>query len=129
MIFEGQNVAYMVLLAFAVAASVNFPVLLLSMYWKGLTTRGAVAGGTTGLVSAIGCMVLGPTVWVEILGHAEAIFPYKYPALFSMAAAFGVTFLVSVTDRSECARREALAFEGQYVRSITGRGAAAAARH
>ncbi len=129
MVFEGQNVAYMVLLAFAVAASTNFPVLVLSMYWRGLTTRGAVVGGTVGLATAVGCMVLGPTVWVEILGHAEAIFPYRYPALFSMSAAFAVTFLVSVTDRSAAARREAAAFDHQYVRSITGRGAAQAASH
>ncbi|MEQ8230455.1 MAG: cation/acetate symporter ActP, partial [Gammaproteobacteria bacterium] len=53
MAFEGQNVAYMVLLAFAVAASVNFPVLFLSMYWRRLTTRGAVAGGSVGPVTAI----------------------------------------------------------------------------
>ncbi len=129
MIFEGQNVAYMVLLAFAVAASVNFPVLILSMYWRRLTTRGAVAGGSAGLLSAITCMVLGPTVWVEILGHAEALFPYRYPALFSMLTAFAVTATVSLLDRSAGAQAEARAFDHQYVRSITGMGAAAAARH
>ena len=129
MLFEGQNVAYMVLLAFAVAASVNFPVLILSMYWRRLTTRGAVAGGTVGLLVAIGCMLLGPTIWVEILGHAEAIFPYKYPALFSMLAAFAVTAVVSLLDNSAGAKREAAAFEQQYVRSITGMGAVGAAQH
>lgn len=129
MAFEGQNVAYMVLLAFAVAASVNFPVLFLSMYWRRLTTRGAVAGGSVGLVTAIGCMILGPTVWVELLGHESPVFPYKYPALFSMLASFAVTMVVSVLDRSPAAAEEARAFDHQYVRSITGMGAAEAARH
>ncbi len=129
MAFEGQNVAYMVLLAFAVAASVNFPVLFLSMYWRRLTTRGAVAGGSVGLVTAIGCMILGPTVWVELLGHESPVFPYKYPALFSMLTSFAVTMVVSLLDRSPAAAREARAFDHQYVRSITGMGAAEAARH
>ncbi|MEQ8660652.1 MAG: cation/acetate symporter ActP [Gammaproteobacteria bacterium] len=129
MAFEGQNVAYMVLLAFAVAASVNFPVLFLSMYWRRLTTRGAVVGGSVGLVTAIGCMILGPTVWVELLGNATPVFPYKYPALFSMLASFAVTMGVSLLDRSAAAAQEARAFDHQYVRSITGMGAAEAARH
>lgn len=127
--FEGQNVAYMVLLAFAVAASVNFPVLFLSMYWRRLTTRGAVAGGTTGLVVAVACVVTGPTVWVEILGNAAPIFPYRYPALFSLLAALVVTIGVSLLDRSPRARAEARAFEDQYVRSITGKGAEGASAH
>ena len=129
MVFEGQNVAFMVLLAFAVAASVNFPVLLLSMYWRRLTTRGAVAGGSVGLIVAVSCMVLGPTVWVEVLGNAQAVFPYKYPALFSMSAAFVVIIVVSLLDRSPRAAQEAVAFDEQYVRSTTGIGAAAAAKH
>lgn len=129
MVFEGQNVAYMVLLAFAVAASVNFPILILSMYWRGLTTRGAVAGGTVGLLVAIACMVTGPTVWVEILGYEQAIFPYKYPALFSMSSAFAVIVGVSLLDRSDSAAREAAAFDQQYVRSVTGMGAAGAVQH
>ncbi|MCB1746417.1 MAG: cation acetate symporter [Gammaproteobacteria bacterium] len=129
MAFEGQNVAFMVLLAFAVAASVNFPILILSMYWRRLTTRGAVVGGATGLLSAVVLMVLGPTVWVEVLGNAEPVFPYRYPALFSMLAAFAVTAVVSLTDRSARARAEMATFEAQYVRAITGMGAAAAARH
>lgn len=129
MAFEGQNVAYMVLLAFAVAASVNFPILFLSMYWRPLSTRGAVWGGAVGLVTAVGCMILGPTMWVETFGFERAIFPYKYPALFSMIASFAVTMAVSLCDRSARARRERAAFAGQYVRSITGMGAAEAARH
>ncbi|OKO10557.1 cation/acetate symporter ActP, partial [Pseudomonas aeruginosa] len=83
-LFEKQNIAFMVGLAFSIAASCNFPVLLLSMYWKKLTTRGAMIGGWMGLITAVGLMVLGPTIWVQILGHEKAIYPYEYPALFSM---------------------------------------------
>ncbi|MEQ8937967.1 MAG: cation acetate symporter, partial [Gammaproteobacteria bacterium] len=83
-IFEKQNVAYMVGLAFAIAASVNFPILFLSMYWQRLTTRGAFVGGSIGLLTAVLCMLFGPTIWVDILGNAEPLFPYKHPALFSV---------------------------------------------
>jgi cation/acetate symporter len=93
--FEGQNIVYMASMVFAVSASANFPLLILSVYWPGLTARGAIAGGTVGLVLSIALMVLGPTIWVDILGNATPLFPYKYPALFSMPAAFAVTWLVS----------------------------------
>ncbi|EBR9859560.1 cation acetate symporter, partial [Salmonella enterica subsp. enterica serovar Chester] len=87
-LFEKQNIAFMVGLAFSIAASCNFPIILLSMYWKRLTTRGALAGGWLGLLTAVILMILGPTIWVNILGHEKAIYPYEYPALFSMFAAF-----------------------------------------
>jgi len=128
-VFEEQNVAYMVGLAFAIAASVNFPVLFLSMFWQKLTTRGAFYGGSIGLVTAVLCMILGPTIWVDILGNAEAIFPYKHPALFSMSAAFISIFILSKLDKSASAREEALAFEDQYVRSQTGLGSEGSVEH
>ena len=128
-IFEQQNVAYMVGLAFAIAASVNFPILFLSMYWKKLTTRGAFVGGSVGLLTAVLCMILGPTIWVDILGHAEPIFPYKHPALFSMTAAFIFIMLVSKLDKSDSAKEEETAFADQYVRSQTGLGAEGAVNH
>jgi len=127
--FERQNIAYMVGLAFSIAASANFPVLFLSMFWGGLTTRGAVVGGLIGLVLAVTLIVIGPTVWVGVLGHAEAIFPYKNPALFSMTIAFLATWLVSVLDRSETANKERAAFLPQFVRSMTGVGAEGSSRH
>ena len=77
--FENQNVAFMVGLAFAVAASANFPVLMLSMFWKGLTTRGAVAGGFAGLIGALVLIVLGPTVWVSVLHNDSPISPTATP--------------------------------------------------
>ena len=127
--FEQQNVAYMVGLAFAIAASVNFPVLFLSMYWQRLTTRGAFVGGSIGLITAVSCMILGPTIWVDILGNAEAIFPYKHPALFSISAAFMSIFIISKLDNSVSGHKEALAFEAQYVRSQTGLGSGDSAQH
>lgn len=73
-LFENQNIAFMVGLAFAIAASCNFPIILLSMYWSKLTTRGAMLGGWLGLLTAVVLMILGPTIWVQILGHEKAIF-------------------------------------------------------
>lgn len=100
-IFEKQNIAFMVGLAFSIAASCNFPVLFLSMYWKGLSTRGALFGGALGLITALVLTIISPTVWVDVFGYAEAIFPYKYPALFSMVAAFVGIWFFSVTDNSK----------------------------
>ncbi|TNH81421.1 cation acetate symporter [Aeromonas hydrophila] len=128
-LFEKQNIAFMVGLAFSIAASCNFPVLFLSMFWSRLTTRGAVYGGWLGLVSAVSLMILGPTVWVKVLGHAQAIFPYEYPALFSMAVAFVGIWLFSVTDKSQNALDEHTKFFPQFVRSQTGLGAASASSH
>lgn len=122
-LFEKQNVAFMVGLAFAIAASANFPILILSMYWAKLTTRGALVGGFAGLATAIVLVILGPIVWVDILGNAEAVFPYKYPALFSVVTAFTLIWLLSVTDKSERGRKERALFEHQFIRSQTGIGA------
>jgi cation/acetate symporter len=98
--FENQNIVYMASMVFAISASANFPLLILSVYWRGLTSRGAIAGGSVGLVLSIGLMILGPTIWVDILKNASPLFPYKYPALFSMPAAFLVTWAVSIRGRS-----------------------------
>ncbi|MBN9510325.1 MAG: cation acetate symporter, partial [Alphaproteobacteria bacterium] len=121
--FEKINVAFMVGLAFAIAASSNFPVLILSMYWRGLTTRGAIVGGWLGLVVATVLTVLSKSIWVLVLGHAAAIFPYDSPALFSMPLAFVACWLFSRLDGSARARAEQARFEEQYVRSMTGIGA------
>jgi cation/acetate symporter len=127
--FEDQNIAFMVGLAFAIAASANFPILFLSMYWSKLTTRGALLGGSLGLLTAGILVVLGPTVWVDVLGNAEAIFPYKYPALFSVSAAFIGIWFFSITDKSDNAAKEIEAFEAQNVRCQTGIGAEGAVEH
>ena len=128
--FEKQNVAFMVGLAFGVAASSNFPVLLLSMYWKGLTTRGALAGGYAGLFTAVALVVASKSVWVTVLGNAQPLFPYDQPALFSMPVAFFCCWLFSVMEgNSQRALAEKAAFDDQFVRAQTGYGAAAASDH
>ena len=128
-LFEKENVAFMVGLAFAIAASSNFPVLFLSMYWKGLTTRGAVLGGWLGLIAAVVLTVLSKGIWVLVIGNKTAIFPYDSPALFSMPLAFIATWFFSITDSSASGRAEQEKFEGQYVRSMTGIGAEGASSH
>ena len=128
-IFEKQNIAFMVGLAFSIAASCNFPVLFLSMYWKGLSTRGALIGGALGLATALVLTIISPTVWVDVFGYAEAIFPYKYPALFSMVVAFAGIWFFSVTDKSKSAALERERFFSQFVRSQTGLGSSGAVAH
>ncbi len=127
--FEKQNVAFLVGLTFGIAASANFPVLILSMYWKGLTTRGALLGGLVGLISAVVMVILSKAVWVVVLGNAAPIFPYEQPALFSMPLAFFFTWLFSVTDSSARAKTDKSGYDDQYVRSQTGVGAATASAH
>ena len=119
-LFKGQNVAVLATLPLVIAASANFPVLLLFMYWKGFTTRGALFGGYTGLLLAVSLIILGPTVWVNVLGYDEPIFPYAYPTLFSMGACFLFAWFFSITDNSPRARTEADAFDEQLRRSQIG---------
>jgi cation/acetate symporter len=130
-IFEKINVAFMVGLAFAVAASANFPVLLLSIMWKGLTTRGAVIGGFVGLISALALTIVSPGVWETVFGYPKgsALFPFVSPALFTIPLSFFCCWIFSVTDSSRAATTEQAAFEAQYVRSQTGIGADVAAAH
>ena len=120
LLFQGQNVAVLATLSLVIAASANFPILLLCMYWKGFTTRGALYGGYTGLLLAVSLLILGPNVWVNVLGHERPLFPYTYPTLFSMGACFLLAWLFSVTDRTPRATAEARAFAGQLRRSETG---------
>lgn len=129
--FEKQNIAFMVSLAFAIAASANFPVLFMSVLWKDCTTRGAVVGGFLGLISSVALTVVSPSVWEVTLGNPKgtALFPYTSPALFSMAIAFVGIWFFSITDRSASARKERESFAAQQVRSETGYGASAASSH
>jgi cation/acetate symporter len=130
-VFENQNVAFMVGLAFAIAASCNFPVLVMSIFWRGLTTRGAMIGGFLGLISAVVGVVLSPAVWEATLGFAKGSAPIKLdnPAIFSMALAFAGIWLFSILDRSKRAQIDRDGFHAQYIRSQTGIGAAAATTH
>jgi cation/acetate symporter len=129
--FEKQNIAFMVALAFAIAASANFPVLFMSVLWKDCTTRGAVIGGFLGLISSVALTVVSPSVWEATLGNPKgsAWFPYASPALFSMTIGFVGIWLFSILDNSEQAKKERAAFAAQQVRSETGFGASGASGH
>ena len=128
-VFEKQNIAFMVSLAFAIAASANFPVLFMSVLWKDCTTRGATIGGFLGLITAVLLTVLSKSVWVDVFGYADAIFPYASPALFSMSAGFAGIWLFSILDNSPRARIDRAGYEAQQMRSETGIGAIASASH
>ena len=129
--FEKQNIAFMVSLAFAIAASANFPVLFLSILWKGMTTRGAVIGGFMGLISSVALTVVSPSVWEATLGNPKgsALFPYTSPALFSMTLAFLGIWFFSVTDKSRRAAIDKVGYLAQEIRSETGIGASTASSH
>ena len=129
--FEKQNIAFMVSLAFAIAASANFPVLFMSVLWKDCTTKGAVIGGFLGLVSSVALTVVSPSVWEVTLGNPKgsALFPYTSPALFSMTIGFLGIWLFSILDNSRRAKLDRAGFPAQQVRSETGIGAAGASGH
>ena len=130
-LFEKQNIAFMVSLAFAIAASANFPVLFMSVLWKDCTTKGAVIGGFMGLISSVALTVVSPSVWEATLGNAKgsAWFPYSSPCLFSMTIGFVGIWLFSLMDRSPEAVTERAAFKSQQIRSETGLGASGASGH
>lgn len=127
--FEKQNIAFMVSLAFAIAASANFPVLFMSVLWKDCTTRGATVGGFMGLITAVGLTILSKSVWVDVLGNAKEIFPYASPAIFSMTVGFVGIWLFSITDKSKRAAEDRAGYEAQEMRSETGIGADSASGH
>jgi cation/acetate symporter len=130
-VFEKQNIAFMVSLAFAIAASANFPVLLMSVLWKDCTTRGAVIGGFLGLASSVLLTLVSPAVWEVTLGNPKgsALFPYASPALFSMTIGFVGIWLFSILDKSPRAAQDRAGFVAQQVRSETGIGASGASGH
>ncbi len=130
-VFEKQNIAFMVSLAFAIAASANFPVLFMSVLWKDCTTKGALIGGFLGLISSVALTVVSPSVWEATLGNPKgsALFPYTSPALFSMAIGFIGIWLFSITDNSARAKKDRDGFLAQQVRSETGIGADGASGH
>lgn len=128
-IFEKQNVTFTVGLAFAIAASVNFPILLLCIYWRKLTTRGAVIGGSIGLALMLILVVLSPSIWVQSFGFEKAIFPYNHPAIFSMPVTFFLIWLFSITDNSKRAKIDRESFAAQDFMANSGIGASQASNH
>lgn len=119
LIFKGQNVAFMVGLAFSIAASANFPSLIMSILWKGFTTRGAVWCMVTGASLSLILIVISPTIWVDILGNSEAIFPLKNPTIVSMTSAFIVGIIVSLMKPEPDAVEK---FENEKLRTYLGVG-------
>ncbi|EKY8777672.1 cation acetate symporter [Campylobacter upsaliensis] len=128
-VFENQNVAFTVGLAFAIAASVNFPILLLCIYWKNLTTKGAFWGGLIGLIVVLALVILSPSIWVKSFGFSEAIFPYDHPAFFSMPLSFLLIYLISKFDNSKRAKKDKEGFEAQDFRAQSGVGISEAVAH
>jgi cation/acetate symporter len=94
--FKGQNVAFMVSLAFAIAASANFPALVLSIFWRRCTTQGAVASMVTGTVATLALIWFSPVIQVDILHHASAWFPLKNPAVLTIPGSFLMGIVVSL---------------------------------
>ena len=125
------NVAFAVGLAFAIAASCNFPVLIMSMFFRGMTTLGAVVGGFLGLILAFFGVVLSPAVWEGIFGNPKgsALVTMDNPTLISMTAAFVAIYVVSLVDSSARAKIDRAGFDAQFVRSQTGIGAEGATAH
>ncbi|MEQ9462892.1 MAG: cation acetate symporter [Haliea sp.] len=119
-LFQNENVAFIATMPMVVAASVNFPILFLSLYWSGLTTRGAIAGALVGLVSSVSLIVVGPQVWVSVLGFERALFPYDYPALFTLPLAVLVMSVVSWLDNSDRAAVDRRNYHSLLVRSEFG---------
>ena len=127
--FENQNVAFMVGLAFAIAASVNFPIILLCIYWKDLTTKGVFWGGLIGLISVLALVLLSKSVWVKVLHFPEAIFPYEHPAIFTIPLTLVLIYIISKLDNSERAKIDRAGFKAQDFRAQTGIGASEAVAH
>ena len=97
--FKNENITFLSATAMSIAASATFPILLLSLFWSRLTTRGAVWGGSAGLVVALLAIILGPSVWVSVIGNETPIFPYQYPTIVSMPLAFAVAVGISLRSR------------------------------
>jgi cation/acetate symporter len=119
-LFKGQNVAFMVGLAFAVACSANFPALLMSIVWKRFTTAGAVWSILVGAFLSVFLIIISPTIWVDILHKEHALFPLKNPAIVSMTAAFLVGIVVSLLGREPSAEAK---FEDEKLRTYLAIGA------
>lgn len=119
-VFKGQNVAYMVGLAFAIACSANFPALFLSIVWRRFTTPGAVASILTGSLLTVFLIIISPTVWVDVFKNAQPLFALRNPAIVSMTASFVVGIVVSLLTRERSAET---AFDDEKLRTYLGIGA------
>ncbi|MCF6194561.1 MAG: cation acetate symporter, partial [Kangiellaceae bacterium] len=128
-VFQHQNVAFIAVMPLVIAASVNFPILIMAMYWRRLTTRGAVIGGIVGFISSISLIVMGPKVWVDVIGNSEALFPYDYPALFTLPLALLIMVVVSCFDKSDSTKQDREYFDKQLVAAELGISVADVVKH
>lgn len=96
--FKGTNISFLVSLAFSVAASANFPVLMLALYWRGLTKRGALLGGAVGLIGSTGMLIAGPAIWVDVLHYRQPLFGSNYPTLIALPLALVTAWAASLLD-------------------------------
>lgn len=119
-LFENQNIAVVTAIALAIAASVNFPILLSALYWRKLSSRGVVIGGWLTLTVSILFVILGDSVWVQLLGNAEPVFPYIYPTVFTLPVGFASVWLFSKLDNSQRAKSEQSKFDQQMVTAEIG---------
>lgn len=125
-LFQDENVAFIAAMPMVVSASVNFPILFLSLFWSGFTTRGAIVGALLGLVSSVVLIVIGPQVWVSVLGFEAPLFPYDYPALFTLPLALAGCWLFSRTDRSARGATDRANYDKLLLRSELGAAATGA---
>jgi cation/acetate symporter len=121
--FQYENIAFLNSFAICIAACTNFPMLVMAIFWGGLTTRGAVIGGTISFVVTLSLLILSPAVWVNVFENEAAIFPYTFPTVFTLPLAFILIWWFSITDKSSRAYEERAAFKSQFIRSETGLGA------
>ncbi|MBT7952943.1 MAG: cation/acetate symporter ActP [Gammaproteobacteria bacterium] len=122
-LFQYENIAFLNSFAISIAASTSFPLLVMAIFWQGLTTRGVVIGGILSLILTLALLITSPAVWVNIFSYETALFPYAFPTLFTLPFAFFIIWLFSVTDKSSQAELERAAFKSQFIRSETGLGA------
>jgi cation/acetate symporter len=122
LLLQNVNVAYLTGLAFAIAATANLPVLIFSLYWKRLTTTGAIWGMIGGLIVAIVLVMVGP----QFMGK-DAIFPLSNPGIVSIPAGFLITYLTSILTRKEV--NSEIKYKEIAVRSQSGIGAEQAPSH
>jgi len=127
--FQYENIAFLNSFAICIAACTNFPMLVMAIFWGGLTTRGAVIGGTISFVVTLSLLILSPAVWVNVFENEAAIFPYTFPTVFTLPLAFILIWWFSITDKSSRAYEERAAFKSQFIRSETGLGAQGAIAH
>ena len=111
--FKGQNVAYMVGLAFAIAASANFPALVLSIFWRRLTTAGAQISMLVGTASTIVLIYLSPTIQIDVLKHADAWFPLRNPGIVTIPLSFATAIAVSLLRPAPAEARRFVELERQ----------------